>query len=43
LKLIRKEEQKANIGRSPDLLDVLQMREYGELTPRPKGLSVGNR
>jgi phage terminase large subunit len=43
LKIIPKEIVKVNIGRSPDISDMLMMREYIELTPRPKGLSVGNR
>lgn len=40
LKIIKKEEVKKNIGRSPDYSDMLMMRMYFELAPKPKRLSV---
>lgn len=42
LQIIAKDEVKANIGRSPDITDSLMMREYFELSPKPKGISRMN-
>lgn len=36
LKLIKKESVKESIGRSPDLSDMISMREYFELIPKPQ-------
>lgn len=40
LKIIPKEQVKANIGHSPDYSDAFMMREYFELAPRFRGMTI---
>lgn len=42
IRLKRKEDVKADIGRSPDFSDVIMMREYFELRPKPTGVRARN-
>ena len=42
IRLKRKEDIKADIGRSPDFSDVIMMREYFELIPKPTGVRRRN-